>query len=323
MKSKMRLLFTTALLCLAVGFTVHIFVLEHSLSARLSVLGAIVLFAVLLIHGAYQSRKARTVLRRERDHLRDILDHIPLPLFIADKDRNLNFINAAALDLFHCSADVLGRPCHCLNTCICNTPQCAIMQMEQTGNGRTYYEAEGKSYMVSTAALALGSAQDGRYVELIEDITDVVEARKLLEEKTIELETMSENLIGGVLITTLEEGYPVIRCNQGYRDMTGRSEAQIIGHCAMQWVLPEDAARLNQKISEQLRRGNQVSLEHRLHVASGTLLWVSLRGKRTTLRGQEVGVWILTDISGAKERELALRIDEERYRIAMQSTEDI
>ncbi|MEG2421352.1 MAG: diguanylate cyclase, partial [Oscillospiraceae bacterium] len=277
----------------------------------------------LVLCGLYQSRKAQKALRRERDHLRDILDNVPLPLFIADKDRNLNFVNAAAMELFSCTEDILGKPCCRLNTCICNTPQCAITRMEQTGNRRAYYEAGGKSYMVSTATLELGAEQTGRYIELIEDITEVVEAKKLLEEKTIELETMSENLVGGVLITTLEEGFPVLRCNQGYRDMTGRTEEQIMGQCALQWVLPEDAVRLNCKIREQLAGGNQVSLEHRLHVSGGTLLWVSLRGKRTTLRGQTVGVWILTDISAAKEAELALRIDEERYRIAMQSTEDI
>lgn len=264
-----------------------------------------------------------TLLRDERDHLLDILDHIPLPLFITDKDRNLNFINAAALDLFHCKKDIIGQPCHCLNTCICNTHECAIEQMEQSGNKRTYYEAEGKTYMVSTAVLDVGATQNGRYIEMVEDITDVIEAKKLLEEKTIELETMDENLIGGVLITTMVEGYPVIRCNQGYREMTGRSDQQIVGHDAMQWVLPEDATRLNRKILEQLAEGNQVCLEHRLHCADGSLLWVSLRGKRTILREQEVGVWILTDISSIKEAELALRIDEERYRIAMQSTEDI
>ncbi|MEG1293889.1 MAG: PAS domain-containing protein, partial [Clostridium sp.] len=73
--------------------------------------------------------KTETLLRDERDHLLDILDHIPLPLFITDKDRNLNFINAAALDLFHCKKDMVGQPCHCLNTCICNTHKCAIEQM--------------------------------------------------------------------------------------------------------------------------------------------------------------------------------------------------
>ncbi|MEG1191444.1 MAG: diguanylate cyclase [Oscillospiraceae bacterium] len=323
MKPKMRKLFIAALLCLALCSILYIFIIETKPSVRLSVIAVNLILGALIFHASYQNRKTRQTLRRERDHLRNILDNIPMPLFIVDKNRSLNFINAAAMELFNCTGEILGKPCHCLGTCICNTPSCAIEQMTRSGNKRTYYEAEGKTYMVSTAALELGTQGDGRYVELIQDITDVVEAKKLLEEKTIELETMSENIIGGILITTLEEGYPVLRCNQGYRDMTGRDEAQILGHRALQWVLPEDAARLNSKITEQLLASNQVSLEHRLHVEDGSLLWVSLRGKRCTLRGQTVGVWILTDINAAKKVELALRIDEERYRIAMQSTEDI
>lgn len=280
-------------------------------------------FAALIFYAAYQNRNTQKILRNERDYLQKILNLIPLPLFITDKDRHLTFINVAALNLFQCEKEMIGQPCHCLHTCICNTPLCAIDQMERTGNGRTYYEMNEKSYMVSTAFLVGKTPQDGRYIELMEDITDVVDMKKILEEKTIELETMSENILGGVLITTMEEGYPVIRCNAGYRDMTGRSENQIVGHPALQWVMPKDALNLDSEIQKQLAASNAVSIEHRLHVANGTHLWVSLRGKRTILHGQQVGVWILTDISSIKEAELALRMDEERYRIAMQSTEDI
>ncbi|MEG0780811.1 MAG: PAS domain-containing protein, partial [Oscillospiraceae bacterium] len=198
MKSKVQKLFAGVLLGLAIGAIVHIFWREHDLSMRLSVVAAILLFGVLIAHAANESRRIRKALRNERDHLRDILDHIPLPLFIADSDRRLNFVNTAALELFACTEEILGKPCCGLHTGICNTPQCAIEQMERTGNGRTYYEAEGKSYRVSTAALEPSAVATGRYVELIEDITEVVEAKKLLEEKTIELETMSENLAGGV-----------------------------------------------------------------------------------------------------------------------------
>ncbi|MEG1684279.1 MAG: PAS domain-containing protein, partial [Oscillospiraceae bacterium] len=182
MNATLRKLSIGALLCLAIGLVVHIFQIEHDLSIRLSVLVTILLVGGLIAHAAYQGRSARKALRRERDHLRDILDHIPLPLFITDCDRKLNFVNAAALELFACTEEILGQPCCCLGTCICNTSQCAIEQMERTGNRRTYYEAAGKSYMVSTAALEPGATATGRYIELIEDITDVVEARKLLEE---------------------------------------------------------------------------------------------------------------------------------------------
>ncbi|MEG1186130.1 MAG: diguanylate cyclase [Eubacterium sp.] len=323
MKAKMRKLFVGALLCFAISSVVYIFVKETEISVRLSVLAANLLFATLIIHATHQSRKVRKMLQVERDDLRMILDRIPLPLFIVDKERHLNFINTAALELFQCEEDILGKSCYCLNTCICDTLECAIDKMEKTGNRRTYYEANGRSYMVSTATLESNMSKSGKYIELIEDITEVVEAKKELEEKTIELETMSENILGGVLITTMDEGYPVIRCNAGYREMTGRSEKQTVGQRAMQWVMQEDAVRLNDEIKRQLADGNKVSVEHRLHMDSGTILWVSLQGKRTVLRGKEVGVWILTDISSAKEVELALRIDEERYRIAMQSIEDI
>ncbi|MEG0108645.1 MAG: diguanylate cyclase [Lachnospiraceae bacterium] len=262
-------------------------------------------------------------LSKEKDQLKQILDYIPIPIFTINENRCLTFINPAALQLFHCDETVIGKSCDVLQICICNTPQCAIEKMEKTGNERTYYEADGRTYMISTVLLEDGIAEGIKYIEMIEDVTEITEAEKTLEAKTIELETMSENLIGGVLITTMEEGFPVIRCNKGYQEMIGRSEEQIVGKCAMQWVIPEDSAKLNEKIQIQLAEKNRVSIEHRLHASNGKEMWVELRGKRTVLRNQQVGVWILTDISKAKKVELDLKVEEERYRIAMQSTEDI
>lgn len=285
--------------------------------------GTGVLFAVFTLHIAYQNRKTQALLCKERDRLAKTLDCIPLPLFVVDENHCIKLINQSTLDLFQCKGTMVGQPCHKLNTCICHTPECSIEQMEHTGNGRSYYHKEGKSYMVSTAALDFEQPSDGKYIELIQDITEIVETQKALEEKTIELETMSENMIGGVLITTMSEGFPVIRCNQGYRDMIQKEEQQIIGQRALQWVAAEDVAELTKIINDQLACGNNVNIEHRLHGTNDSFLWVLLRGKRTVLRGQEVGVWILTDISGKKETERNLRVDEERYRIAMQSIEDI
>lgn len=323
MKSKMKKLFFGSLLCMAICSILYIFVIETDLSVRISIIIANILFAVLIFHATFQTRRTQKLLRNERDYLHDILNHIPMPLFITTKERNIAFINVAAIELFHCNDDIIGKPCHHLNTSICQTSMCSINRMEQTGSTRACYENQGQTYMVTTAPVMSGISHNGRYVELIQNISDIIETQKELEDKTIELETMSENIIGGVLITTMEEGFPVIRCNQGYRDMTGRSDAQIVGHHAMQWVTPEDTVILNRKIKEQLAIDNNVRLEHRLHTETGSTIWVYLRGKSAKLRDTEVGVWILTDISAIKNVEMALKIDEERYRVAMQSTQDI
>ncbi|MEG1687512.1 MAG: PAS domain S-box protein, partial [Angelakisella sp.] len=320
-KNKKKLL--GGLLFLTLYLLLLVLAAQIAPEAVLLLLGVSALFTVVEVHTLHQNKIKRTILQQERDRLRQILNHIPLPLFLVTEQHCLNFVNTIALELFHCKGDVVGQPCHCLNTSICHTAECAIEKMEQTGNGRTYYDMDGKSYMVSTASLEKETDNNGKYIEIIQDITEVVEAQRSLEEKTLELETMSENLIGGVLITTMDEGFPVIRCNQSYRDMVQKPDEQILGQGAMQWVAAEDALKLTQKIRQQLAQGNSVNLEYHLHCQNNVVIWVSLRGKRAVLRGAEVGVWFLTDISSRKEAELALKIEEERYRIAMQSVEDI
>ncbi|MEG2198924.1 MAG: diguanylate cyclase [Anaerovorax sp.] len=301
----------------------YIVAAKTDLKALSLLMGMGMLFVLFTLYAIYQNRKIHRMLRKERDYFKKILDKNPFPLFIVNGQYRLDFMNAAAIELFDCKEDMVGKPCCCLNTCICHTPDCAIKKMENNGNRCTYYEKNGKRYMVSTALLNHERETDGKYIEMLQDVTQIVETQKTLEEKTVELETMYENLIGGVLITTMNEGFPVIRCNQGYGELIGKREEEIIGQSAMQWVLPEDAAKLTKRIENQLVYGNCVNLEHRLCGENHVVVWVSLRGKRTVLRGENVGVWILTDISGKKEAELALKVDEERYRIAMQSIEDI
>ncbi|MEG1822540.1 MAG: diguanylate cyclase [Clostridiales bacterium] len=282
------------------------------------------LFSGLAYYIYYQGNKLQTSLKRERDYFNSILNNIPLPVFITDSHMILEFVNEAALGLFHKKyADLIGKPCKSCETKICGTSDCAIEKMISTGMDSTLLEANSKYYMVNTAALDKGDMDKGGYIEVFQNISDIVEMQKSLEEKSLELETISQNLVGGVLITGLEKGFPIIRCNQGYCDLIGSPGENLKGKSALDGVAHDDRETVEKTIYEKLNYDNFISQEHKLLKSNGEEIWVILYGKKSILHGEDVGIWLLMDISESKEIETALKVSEERYRIAMDNTEDI
>lgn len=283
------------------------------------------LYAFLMFYVTWQEHAARARLHQERDYLQRVLDHIPLPLFITNATRHINFVNQAAIKLFHysCAEELRGKPCSCLDTCICKTGDCAIEKMDRTGDTHTYYEQNGHNYMVNTAVLTADTAQEKNYIEAIQDISEIVEIQRVLEEKTLALETINENLSCGLLITTLDEQFSVLQCNHNYCEMIGEQEDAVLGECALKWIAPEDAEQTEQAIRSQLDEKNSVFYQYRLLCSGGERIWVALHGKRSQLQQKSVGIWLLTDITEMHEAEQELKISEERYRIAMRDSESI
>lgn len=279
-----------------------------------------VMFAILILN----NRKAGKRVERERDYLERVINTVPAPIFIVNNKRTIITVNKAACELFHSNAqELIGRPCCSIRTNICNTPNCAIEKMVQSGIGVTFFDVNGRQFMVSTTFMNDMREEKIGFVEVMQDISDLMNVQKILEEKTLELETISHNLAVGLLITTLEEGFPIIRCNERYLELIGCHEKEVLGTQAIRWVMSDDAQHTESTIHEQLEAMGSVSLEHRMERKDGSQIWISLYGKQTLLHHEKVGVWILLDISDQRKTEEQLKINEERYRIAAQNTEDI
>lgn len=285
-----------------------------------------VVFLVLLAYLLLESRKARKGVEAHRDYLETILDSIPLPVFITDNDRLLDYVNKAALQLFgKTRKDVLGHPCSSWGISICGTKECSIERMKRMGECVNDFSMEGRRYVVTGAELCNREMEKMGFLEIINDISELMEARQDLEDASIELATISQYLDGGLLITELDESFTIIRGNTGYCELVGLSEeeeASVKGMKALDFVDSEDRVNLREYIYASLEKSDNVFCEYRLMSRRGRV-WVSLRGKRAVLRGKAVGVWLLTDINDIKAAQLELQVSEERYRLATQNTSDI
>lgn len=263
-------------------------------------------------------------LEKEKKELQNILNSIPLPVFIANNLYDFSFVNEACFSLFNQDCKERDtKPCSRWKPGICNTLNCTMRRLQNDLSCINYFDMEGRFYQVSATPYK-GQTEDAHsFIEVIQDITDVVQMQKVLQDKTTELEAITDNIAGGVLTSSLEEGLPILRCNQGFCDLVDEQMEDVIGKQANSWVHPDDYEEATRAIDEQLFYGDIVEYELRLVGKNEHVHWIILRGKKTIINDMEVCVWIISDITDIKEAERRIQQSEELFRIAAENTEDI
>ncbi|MGX8850886.1 diguanylate cyclase domain-containing protein [Amedibacillus sp. YH-ame10] len=282
-----------------------------------------IVFVILLLIILRQNRKSKQQLQNAYESMERILGNLPMPMFVIGKDKTIRQVNQAACEVFQkTKEELLHQPCKNLHTSICNTENCVIKRL-LAGQSESFMNVGERKYQVSSTFLLDKYQKAYGYIEVMQDITELMDIQNALEERTLELEAISENLMCGILTTTLEEGFPVIQCNQGYLDLIGAQENEVIGQPATKWLLNEEASSVESSIFKQLQEDGVVRLEHMLQNDKKDKIWISVRGKTTKLQNQPVGIWLIVNIDERKKAELETLINEQRYRIALENTEDI
>jgi signal transduction histidine kinase/DNA-binding response OmpR family regulator len=100
-----------------------------------------------------------------------ILDTIPFPLSITDKEMRWTFVNAATEKFLKVKrGDILGRHCSQWRADICNTENCGIARVRQ-GFHQTHFKQDNASYQVDVEMLRDLNGEVGGYIEVVQDIT--------------------------------------------------------------------------------------------------------------------------------------------------------
>lgn len=252
--------------------------------------------------------------------IQQVLDAIPLPVFLKDADLRYLGCNAAFSRFTGLSLQKLsGRTVYDI------APESLAAKYDRMdrelirkGGRQTYRwqvaDAKGLPRDViydKTAVRAPGGKPAGIIGAMV-DITALLRERDRAEEKSRILETMIAGLPGMVYRCRNDASWTMLYVSKGCRDLTGYKPEDILLNARLSYedvIHPSDRAMVRQAVSRAAGAGKPFRVEYRIITAGGGEKWVaelgapvrSSSGRTLFLEG------FISDIGGMKELEESRR----------------
>ncbi len=125
-----------------------------------------------------------------------IIDAVPFPIHVLDKDMNWVFLNKAfeklmvANKIVRNRGEAPGMPCSSAAANICQTPNCGVRQLEK-GVNESYFDWHGTECKQDTSKLVNIKGEHVGYVEVVQDLTAMVRSKNYTHQ---EVERLASNL---------------------------------------------------------------------------------------------------------------------------------
>ncbi|MGO0882849.1 sensor domain-containing diguanylate cyclase [Clostridioides difficile] len=151
--------------------------------------------------------------------------------------------------------------------------------------------------------------------------------QRLLKEKTEVIEMITNNINGGLKGSNDDDTFSFFYVNEGLPKILGYTYDEFIemsGGTAVGAVYPPDLPKALEDCQQCFAKGTTYSSEYRIRKKDGTLMWVLDSGMKSLNSDGIVKInSIITDITQLKNIESELKLERERYRIALQNITDI
>lgn len=145
------------------------------------------------------------------------------------------------------------------------------------------------------------------------------------EKQPLDFSHLVANLPVGICKILLDGKYTLLYGNPYFYDLLGYTPTQLQEELDQELIrvfLPEERDFVRQTLDEQAAASqSNFRIEHRLLCRNGQNLWVLVSGRFTTDHGAAAAHCVVVDITDRKQMEERLRIDEQRFRLALAQTE--
>jgi PAS domain S-box-containing protein len=149
-----------------------------------------------------------------------------------------------------------------------------------------------------------------------------------IHESQRQLATLMSNLPGMAYRCRHDTSWTMELLSEGCQALTGYTPAQLLGNATISYddvVHPQDRERLHREVDEALAGERPYEFTYRIVTADGQIKWVWERGRGVFGPAGELLALegFIADVTAAREATEALRQSEERYRLALQATQEI
>ena len=145
---------------------------------------------------------------------KSILNAVPLPITVTDKNMNWTFVNTSVEDFLGTKLeDMLGKPCSNWNAHICNTPDCGIACAKR-GEKRTFFTHNESSYQVDVEILKNSEGETAGFIEVVQDITKIKEAEALKQISEADARVRIMLNATPLACRLWNKNYQIVDCNE-------------------------------------------------------------------------------------------------------------
>lgn len=151
--------------------------------------------------------------------------------------------------------------------------------------------------------------------------------QQLLREKTEMIDLITKNTNGGLKVSEDDDLYTFAYVNEGLAGLLGYTVDEFMemsGGTAVGAVYPPDLENALGDVARCFASGPTYETEYRIRKKDGTLAWVLDSGRKVPLADGTVKInSVIMDITSRKTIEEELRLEQERYRVALRSVTDV
>lgn len=244
----------------------------------------------------------------------------PQPTLVLDTEFTIVAANKSSQEIAGATeSELIGRKCyevmHDMNEPARGCPMCSVLTL---GNLETVEMEIGTihgTFLVSCAPIVDESGRLLGVAHVATDITEKKKAEEQLKEREVKYRYLFENSPAGMFRSSLVDGR-ILDANLTLSKMFGIDNSGNL-HAADFYADPRDRER----ITEAIRREKEIDRhEVRMLRGDGSVFWALVSARLDS--GEHYIEGVVTDITAQKEAQEALRESEERYRVAIENSND-
>ena len=270
----------------------------------------------------FQDVTERERLRHEaeagRARLEAVLQQMPGGVFIADHSGQVFLANGGATSIYgreirsieECGEYSLSYP-YCEPIPWEDYPLVRALAGETTSLEHCVRRADGALGVISSNAAPVLDAE-GRVVAAVQafqDVTEIREARRTIEDRERRYRTLTANIPGAVFRCVHPDGRPTMEfVSERIEEITGHPAAAFLpggDRSYLDVIHPEDRGKNAREVWRALERGSTYNIEYRVLHADGGVRWVNERGSGVFSEDGRL-LWIdgaIFDVTDRKEAE--------------------
>ncbi|MDR6844108.1 PAS domain S-box protein [Flavobacterium granuli] len=271
-------------------------------------------------------KKTQADLKRSQFLMQSITDGLPDSIFAKDLNGNFTFVNSALTKRFNKSAEeLLGNDINSVfSPDVSNLRKAMDVKIIKDGKTRTFEEQETtpSGSVVYLATKGAIKDEQGNTIGLFgidRDITALKNTQEELQQNQFLLKSVADGLPDSIFAKDLDGRYLFVnsagakRSNMSPEDLLGKDNSVIF---------PKDEANKTRDMDFQIMKsGRTKTFEEQLTTSSGDVIYLTTKGPIKNTEGKTVGLFgIARDITERKKSEEALRVSQEKFEFAFNSS---